>query len=371
MTPTHSYPRLVATSIAVLAALVIGPASVHAADESVIPSETCKGLWIVPVSYSDDPDGVLRLLLDTGASYTSVDPDAVERLTGRRVREGKWVRLRDGEAGPMKIRKIKAQVHEMEHTARALGTPLDGILGFPTFENLLLTLDYPAEEIRVSKGSLPEIDDVTVFRDYGKVRPYLALDVGGTKIPVLVDSGFTGGLTLRESDPLEWASEPRAVSTSVRHNGIRIDRAGRLEADLAYGPLTLERPIVEVIEKGTRLSGEDLLRRFAWTFDQRERRIRMIAPSQDPIRLDPVRGTGLGLRPIDAGLEIVHLFADSPAEEAGLRTGDVIVATNGVPVYERGCVSMDDDTKQDSVTLSIVRGGEALDVVVEPRVLVP
>ena len=371
MIPTLRHPSRVAFSIALLAATALGPGSLHAAGEVVIPSETCRGLWIVPVSFESDPDSPLRFLLDTGASYTSVDPDAVERLTGRRVREGKWVRLRGGEAGPMRIRKTKAKVHEMDHSARALGTPLDGILGFPTFESLLLTLDYPAEEIRVSKGALPEIDDETVFRDHGKVRPYLALEVGGTRIPVLVDSGFTGGLTLRDSDSLHWATEPRRVSASVRYNGIRIDRAGRLDEDLAYGPLIVERPIVEVIETGTRLSGEDLLRRFVWTFDQRTRRIRMIAPSADPVRFDPVRGSGLALRPIELGFEIVRVFAGSPAEEARLLKGDVIVAIDGTAVYERGCLSIDDDTERDTVVLTVIRDGETTDVTVSQRVLVP
>ena len=97
----------------------------------------------------------------------------------------------------------------------------------------------------------------------------------------------------------------------------------------------------------------------------------MIAPSTDPIRHDPVRGTGLGLRQTDVGFEIVYLFPDSPAEEADLMKGDVIVATDGIPVFERGCDSTNDDAEKESLTLSIVRGGETMDVVVRPSVLIP
>jgi len=61
----------------------------------------------------------------------------------------------------------------------------------------------------------------------GRSRPYLALEVGGTRIPVLIDSGSTGRLTLRESDPLRWEVEPVQVAASVRYNEIRIDRAGQ------------------------------------------------------------------------------------------------------------------------------------------------
>lgn len=361
----------VAIWIALVAAGTLGPAAVRATEEIVIPSETCRGLWIVPLSFGSDPERVLRFMLDTGASYTSVDPDAIERLTGRRVPTGKWVRLRGGQAGSMKINKIKVKSHEMDRTARAVGTSLDGILGFPTFESLLLTLDYPAEEIRVSRGSLPEIDNKVIFRDVGKVRPFLALEIGGTLIPVLVDSGFTGGVTLRESDPLEWAIEPRAVSSSVRHHGSRLNRTGRLDVNVTYGPLIMEQPIVDIIEEGTRLSGEDVLRRFVWTFDQRSRRIRMVASSEDPIRFDPERGTGLALRPTDLGFEVYEVFPDSAAAEARLRKGDVIVAIDGTPVYERGCLSTDDDPDRDGVVISVVRGKKRFDVAIVSRVLVP
>jgi len=248
---------------------------------------------------------------------------------------------------------------------------MDGILGFDTFRDLLLTLDYPNREVRVSRGSLPEPDDETVFRDYGKSRPYLAVRVGGERVAVLVDSGSTGELTLRESDALRWEFEPIDVRGSVRYKGIRLDRAGRLADDLTYGPSTLERPVTEVIEDGTRLAGWKILRRFVWTFDAKSKRIRMVPDSEEPIRSDPARGHGLALRPIEAGLEVARVFAGMPGEEAGLQPGDVIVAIDGVPVWERGCVSVNDPDSGTTSTWSLDRHGERLDVELTSRVLVP
>jgi len=359
------------SAVAVTTLLVVGLCGLSPADETVIPSRTCRGLWIVPVSFGEGPDRTLQLVLDTGASRTTIDPDSIYELSGRRVEVGKSVRLRDGKAGPLQINKLKATVHELDHIGWALGEPIDGILGFPAFKKMLLTLDYPAEQIRIVRGALPAVDGRTVFEDVGKHRPYLALEIGGATIPVLVDSGSTSGLTLRESDPLSWEIEPKPLSAAVRFSEIRLEQVGRLGEDVDYGPLILSRPVVEIIAEGTRVSGVPLMRRFVWTFDQRRRRIRMIADSTDPIRSDPERGTGLALWPIETGYRVAHIFPDTPAEQAGMRVGDVIRAVDGVPVYERGCTELDDYDDRESVVMSVARGAETIDVQISIRVLVP
>lgn len=374
---TASKPRRDRTSRIVWALVVI--VSLHTGVQAtgtanpgrVVPSETCRGLWIVPVTFDGDSSRRLRLVLDTGAARASVDPDAIARVAGRRIRPGKKTRLKHGEAGPLKISDIKVVSHEMDHLSRALGMDIDGILGFQTFRDLLLTLDYPAGEIRVSKGVLPEADGRTVFEDVGKVRPYLALDVGGTRVAVLIDSGATGGLTLREKDPLEWETTPRATSGSVRYDFIQIDKNGRARDALTYGPLQIHRPVVEVVKNGTRLAGWEILRRFVWTFDQRNRRVRMIPDSDEPILMEPVRGPGLVFQPRQEGLEVVRVFAGMPAERAGVRAGDVVVAINGTPVYERGCRSMYGDRQANAAVLTLRRGDATQDLSIRLDVLVP
>ncbi len=364
----------VRAAVVILALYAVVPfAPVRAAGaggDTIVPSETCRGLWIVPVSYGEGPDRTLRMVFDTGASSTSVDPDALERILGRRVKTGKSVRLRDGRAGPLRIRKIKVTSHSMDHLSRALGTTIDGILGFPTFERFLLTLDYHAGEIRIREGALPPIDGRTVFRDVGTLRPYLALPVADRTVAVLVDSGSAGGLTLRTSDPLAWKVPPRPTGASVRYSGVEIRRAGRLADDLPFGPLTLPTPVVALTD-GTRLAGVQLMHRFVWTFDQRERRIRMIPDHDGPIGTGPVRGTGLAFNPTADGLEVVRVFPDTPAEAADLREGDVVVAVDGTPVYERGCRALHEEPGDDPSTLTVERGGASFDVTLTASTLVP
>jgi len=361
--------------VLVLSALAVLPGKAHAAPTEhqgkVVPSQMCRGLWIVPVSYGDHPDKTIRLILDTGANVTSVDPDAIERVTNRRIRAGRKIRLKNGEAGPLKINSMKVTSHEMDKLSRALGADVDGILGFRTFRSMLLTLDYLNSEIRVANGELPKVDDLTIFRDYGKSRPFVPLTLAGAGHTVLVDSGATGGLTLRDSDVTDWLHAPIATSGSVRYKTIQLNSEGRAQGSWSFGPLTIDQPIVKIANSGSRLAGFEILQRFVWTFDQHNNRIRMQADPDEPILMKSVAGTGLILNPKDEGFEVVRVLDGMPGDKAGVQKGDVIVAIDDTPVYERGCNSVAEKIPGEIAIFSVQRDDDLLSIAIEMAVLVP
>jgi hypothetical protein len=332
----------------------------------LIPSTMCRGLFVVPATWKDE---TLQLILDTGADGWSLDPDGIERVSGKRLRHGKKVTLRKGELGHLKLKKIKARVHEMDHLALALGTHIDGIVGFNTFDDLLLTLDYKAEEVRVGQGALPQVDGVEVFEDYGKSRPFIALDLGDERVPLLIDSGFAGGIDLNLKDPLTWQTKPSLVEASVRYSEVVLQSAGRLDVNLKVGPLLLERPTVRVSD-GTRLLGVEVLQHMQLTFDKRNQRIRMIPYDQSVVKFEPFRSWGLGFRPRTNGMEITGVFSGTPAQAAGIKVGDLLTAINGVPIHERGCRSINDPQPL-SARLSIVSDGEKKEIELETAILIP
>lgn len=369
--------RRLRTAVALLAAVLVAVAPVASSDAGpaaakVVPSQMCRGLWIVPIAFGDGgPERTLRMVLDTGAGSTSVDPDAIQRVFGKRVRAGKKITLRDGEAGPMTIHKLRARTHDMDHLSLALGSRIDGILGFPTFREHLLTLDYPRGEVRVGTGELPEVDGVRIVRDVGTLRPYLSLEPGAVRVPVLVDSGSTGALTLRESDPVPWKVEPRATSAVVRYVGIRVEREGRMDGDVAVGQLVVRDPIVKLTDDGTRLLGYQFMRRFSWTFDTRNRRIELIPDGDAPIESPSEHGIGVAFRPVEGGFEVARVFDGLPGARAGLSEGDVVVAVNGVHVVERGCAPLIDPASNGPLLLTVRRDDLDVDVEVVPEILAP
>ncbi len=342
-------------------------ASAAGAADYLVPSSQCRGLFIVPVSWQ----GItLDLILDTGSEITAIDPDAYQRVTGRKVKSGRKVRLKSGEAGPLKINKIKVRLHEMDHLGLTLGRRIDGILGMNVFHKFLLTLDYPNEEIRVGTGVLPKADGVEIFQDVGKTRPYIMVDLGGRPVPVLIDSGFTGSLDLRGSDSTNWKVEPVPYTAVARYSEIVIHRAGRIARNIQFGPLTLVEPVV-FVSKGTRLAGAKLLKEFTLVFDHRNNRLQMTRQDNGSLEFDSLYSWGLGLRPRLAGMELIKVFTGSPAEKAGLKTGDILTAVDGVPIHERGCKGLNDGGSTQSAIFTINRDGTRLEVKLTVEVVIP
>jgi hypothetical protein len=320
--------------------LASGGVRAGAGEEIVLSRETCGGLFLVPLTWSAESgeDHDLLALFDTGAGGpTFIDPDAVERGSGRRVPEGARVRMSGVAAGEVRFTTFRPRVRELDEFSRLLGRELDVLLPFRTFEEFLLTLDYPRAELRISRDELPPPDGVEVFSARGPDRrPWLRLEISGRTRLMLIDSGSTGPLTVRTRAELSWRTPPLAVNAVQRFDGPAERRMGRLDEVVAIGPLTLERPLVSLTD-GTELIGARVLAPLVASFDQKRRRVRLRTPAENPVRMPPHRGTGAVLWPRDDGLEVGLVAAGSPAEAAGVRSGDLVTAIDGVGVYERGC----------------------------------
>ena len=345
------------------------PATTDVAAGVVLPSATCQGLFIVPLTVGEGEGKTLDVILDTGSSGTFVDPDAMHRILSGQVRAGK-VLFREGRIGRHEFGPLRARVLPMKPVSLALGRTIDGILGFPAFKDLLLTLDYPAEEIRVSLGSLPPPDGREVFRDAGDRRPKLKVDVGGRRVKVLLDSGATSRFLLKPTDRLTWSVEPRPVATSVTFHGVFVEEGGRLDGGLQFGPLRFEDPVVLIAER-ERLAGWHVLHHFVLTFDQKNKRIRMQSNRTTPVRLASWVRRGLAVHPRPQGQEIISVFPGTSAEAAGLREGDLITAINGTPVHELGCSDPQGDRAGQRLSLSYLRAGVQAEAEIETDTLIP
>jgi len=345
---------------------------------AVVPTETCIDYFFVPITLAprdgapeDAEARTLRLLYDTGASTTYIDPDALERVSGRRIESGDRVTIRNVEAGPVTWTRLPARIGELDHLGHALNRAFDGILAYGAFEDVLVTLDYPNREMRVREGSLPAPDGREVFRYRGKNRPFLRIDAGGRRRNVLIDSGSSGVLSLKETRGMRWAAEPLPISASMRFDRLEMREMGRLDDEVTIGPVTFDDPVTSLTD-GTQLIGARLLRTMSLTFDQKNRRVRMVSTTPGPIRLEPVRDIGAAFFPRPHGLEVVGLLEDGPADRAGLTVGDVVLTLDGAPMADLGCLrERMRDPVADSWTLGVVRGDESMEFDVAIETLVP
>lgn len=336
----------------------------------VLPTQRCGEFFFVQMAFADDPERTLSLLLDTGASHTVIDPDPLERVSGKRVAIGKRARLPTLAAGDVSFTGISARVLSLDHLQSVLGKPLDGILGFPAFRKVLLTMDYPNEEVRIRFGALPAPDQRSVFRTVKeKRRPLIELDFGTEKRLVLLDSGSFGGFVVNDSARLDTVGEPIAFDSSLRIDRVMIRSGARLADDVLFGGTRLVTPTI-VVGDSVDLVGARVLRHFSVTYDQKNRRVRFERAADKPIEFPEVREIGWALRPRKRGLEVLRVFDGLGASRAGVQSGDLVLAIDGTDVYERDLCDHEPEDRS-SVQVKVERDGRHIDFEVAVDVVVP
>jgi hypothetical protein len=234
--------------------------------------------------------GPYLFALDTGAEGgPRLDSSLMEKLglkssgqmrdgdpSGRNPGMAETVKLESIEVGGLRFTDVAATVKNYKNSPRPLAA--DGIIGLALFKDYLLTLDFPAKVVRISRGELPKADGKEIL-DYQVEHgvPSVELNVGGTKINAHLDSGNRiGEFVLPTSfvDKLTRISEPvvvgraRSASGEMEIKQVQIKemiRLGRHE----FPDATITFPALG--EAGN--VGAKILSQFAVTFDQQHHRV--------------------------------------------------------------------------------------------------
>ncbi len=332
----------------------------RAVDEVVLPTEQCGGFFVADALVNGR--GPFRLLLDTGFPRTQLAERTARSLGVRQS-------VDSIEVGGLRIRgRVPVGVRDLDVVSHAMGSDIDGILGYTTHGSLLITYDFARARVSVRRGRLPDGPGVMAL-SRGE-RPFVHGRLDGDTVALVLDTGFNGAIALREFDDLELAGPPRVVGARVRVGGVEERFAGRLSDDLVFDAFVLRRPVVT--DAGERsLLGLDVLRDFVVTLDRSTGRVRFAAatPEDRVITAPALRGTGLVLAPSASHFDVMAVVDGSTGEAAGIAAGDRIVAINGVPVGERGCPDVRDPAR--TRVLTVDRNGARFDVGVADGVLVP
>ena len=300
----------------------------------LIPSRYYRHYFFVTLQIGSVEKRSLNLLLDTGASKTTLDLAVARRLTGKNVTTSNDVILRDATIGPLRVNKLSADIADLKHLSRGLRHEIDGILGFDAFRSLQLVMDYPRREVRVSADSVERRNGETLLNLRDETRPFVRLDLAGEWREILIDTGSGSCLVVRSGD-FPWETEPRLVGGSLRLKRIDLRRAGRMKADVRFGPARLHNPIVAVVDRPrTELMGTSILRHLVLRFDHRARVVAISQPREGDLEFPSVRDLAWVLRPNDEGFEVVRLFGGGPADRAGVKVGDLLTHVAGRPVLE-------------------------------------
>ena len=316
------------------------------ASETVVTDQMCSGLFLMPLEWTstEGEEHQLLAVFDTGASSAFIDPDSIERISGKRLEAGTRAIMQNVSVAGLSFSKFSPRVRELDHIGQALGRSFDVLLPFQAFGSFLLTLDYGTKQIRVSRGNLPRPDGKNVFSAKGRdSRPWLRIRIGSRDRRLLLDSGSNGTISVEPHRSVRWTGESAKIRLSQGIGDLELHEVGRYDGVIRIGPLDFVKPIVGLTDD-TELVGYDVLKHFVLTFDQEKKRVRMQPLSTSPVRMEARTGVGALLRPRANSLEVARIVPGSSAEAAGLRPGDQVTHIDGVPVNDRGCRDMQQRT---------------------------
>jgi hypothetical protein len=217
-----------------------------------------------------DPAVAMQLKLEPHGTVLSGDPSL---QNDRRLEIARIDSLTFGGA---EFRNVTALIRPQRITKDY--PAVDGILGFALFTDYLLTLDYPAMQVRLAKGSLPVANgaDILSFEIENRV-PVIELAIGKLRMKAHIDSGnFVAGFILPEEivEQLPLLSPPvivgRARSVS---NQIEIKQA-QLRDTIHIGSFDYPQATIAFPALSNTNIGFKVLREFALTFDQKNKRMK-------------------------------------------------------------------------------------------------
>ncbi|MCB9866743.1 MAG: aspartyl protease family protein [Phycisphaerales bacterium] len=258
----------------------------------------------------------------------------------------------------------------------------DGAIGASVFQAYVVQMDCAQNTVTLyaPDSYAPPAATTAVPLTLANTRPFVAATVrigDGAPVPVelMVDTGATKSLSL---NPTEIVAAPRGAVETMLSSGVGGDNQGLLGRirELQVGPFTLvdvlsEFPKAPDADRGGTI-GMDLLQRFTVTLDYPHERM-LLAPTQRVSAPFRANMSGISLWPNDAGeLYVRFVLADSPADQAGVRVGDVVRSINGKtwPATELSAVREMFRQPGATVRMELERAGATLEVHFELKPLV-
>jgi predicted aspartyl protease len=246
-----------------------GPRTTVLPDGGVsLPARFARGVCLLAV----DLPGLRQpqtMLLDTGTDRTLFDLAAVHAMglrsegdepvltatgatvAGVRLQPLPWLR-----AGDVRFEQIDAVGLDLSALREHGGLPIVGIAGCDLFRQCLLEIDYPRRIARV----LPLADaPMSGGHAFAERSPWVTLELCGTTVRALVDTGFQQSLALPPGTSLPWRREPRLDGDLAAIDGIASKAIARVDGTLRLGGLEWRDPLV-VLAPGAPKVGAALLR---------------------------------------------------------------------------------------------------------------
>jgi len=295
--------RRVAACVA-LAASMLGAVVAHAADGvrpradspprvvmtgyfSRVPIELIQGTPVIQVEVNGH--GPFRFAIDTGHDVIALSAALAESLGLSQASTIDSIAF-----GTVRLERVRAT------PMQASGSGIDGLLGLPAFDSVLMTIEYARKQLVVVRDSLPPADGMDILAMHRTGTSWtVPLQIGDRTFDSTIDTGSMDGIdfALADTSRVRWSGPLQLVGRAGGPGAADVTIYGGVLADDAtLGRHVIQKPFARAHTvpgdgaQNLRI-GSEVLQNFIFTLDQAHGRARFMRSESDPIVLpDPRNG---------------------------------------------------------------------------------
>lgn len=327
----------------------------------------------------------LNFILDTGSGGISLDSSTAENFKLKGIPSNRTIR---GIAGirnvsflndrtlhlpGVSISNLNFHINDYSILTEVYGLRIDGIVGYSVFSRYIIKIDYDSSRIEFwTRGSMkyprggflfrPIVNTIPVqqarVKDGKTISARFLYDMGAG-LNMMLSTDFLKDSSLLNKKRKLYAKEAEGL-------GGKIDMSMTVIKEVRMGPYKFRNVPVYVFDDTYNITsypylagliGNDLLRRFNVILNYDRRDFYLVPNSHFNEPFD-YSYTGLELYYIENKIIIGDVARNSPAEAAGLKEGDIVLAINknfnqNLQQYKAAIQNAGDKIK-----LIVQRGGE-------------
>lgn len=317
-------------------------------------SQLTGGIVLMQARLGNFPD-TLNFILDTGSSGISLDSSAAEYLKLKPVPTDRTIRGIGGirkvsflydqslHLPGLSIDSLNFHINDYEILTSVYGIPIDGIIGYAVLSRYILKINYDSSQIhffehgtfRYPKGGFlikPTMGTLPLHmmrvRDAKSVNTRFLYDMGAGLCMMLTKDMVEDSALLHKKRKL-FPKEAEGL-------GGKVDMELTVIKEVKLGPYKFRNVPVLIFDDVYNVTsypylggliGNELLRRFNVILNYDKKDIYLVPNNHFNEPFD-YSYPGMELYFIDGQVVIGDVADNSPADKAGLREGDVIVAIN-------------------------------------------
>lgn len=310
------------------------------------------GVMVIKATFENIKDS-FNFILDTGSGGISLDSTTVEefaipiRATDTTItgiggqRKVHFAFNRTLHLPGLDIKRLNFHINNYDVLTSVYGEKVDGIIGFSFFSRYIVKINFDHYFVEVYQpgkmeyprgGTLlkPAFSSIPIsflqFRDRKKMNHNFYFDTGAGLCFLLTEQyAKDSAILLSKRTPLATQAEGMVGRVQMRLTVIKELKLGPYR--FFNVPTYLYQDDYNVIRYpfAGGLFGNELLRRFNMTFNYGQREIHLKPNNHFEEPFDYAY-TGLGMYTIDGKVMVEDIVPGSPAEKAGFKLGDEIMA---------------------------------------------